>query len=88
MVWNPYKKKNIFLIENVQRRASKLVHGLHVRHSSYGERLRKLGLPTLIYRRFRIDMIQVFKILKQIDDIPVEKFFTLSLDSRTRGYKF
>ena len=29
---------------------------------SYGERLRKLRLPTLAYRRARGDMIQVFKL--------------------------
>ena len=33
-------------------------------------------------------MIQGFKILNQIDSIPVEKFFTLSVDSRRCGQKF
>lgn len=86
VVWSPYLKKDIFLIENVQRRATKLIHGL--RHLSYEERLRKLGLPTLNYRRCRNDMIQVYKILNQIDSIPVEKFFKVSENSRTRGHKF
>ena len=46
VIWNPILKKNIFLIENVQRRATKLVSG--IRHLSYEERLRNLGLPTLL----------------------------------------
>ena len=61
-VWNPYKKKDITMIENLQRRATRLVPGL--RELSYEERLKKLRLPTLTYRRLRGDMIEVFKILK------------------------
>ena len=33
----------------------------------YSERLRKLGLPTLEYRRERADLIQVYQILNNID---------------------
>ena len=85
VVWNPYLKKNIFLIENVQRRATKLVSGIC--HLSYEERLRNLGLPTLNYRRCRTDMIQVYKILNKIESIPVDKFFTLADGTRTRRHK-
>ena len=84
VVWNPYLKKNIFLIENVQRRATKLVSGIC--HLSYEEGLRNLGLPTLNYRRCRTDMIQVYKILNKIYSIPVDKFFTLADGTQTRGF--
>lgn len=60
-VWNPYKQKDITLIENVQRRATKWVPTL--KHLSYPERLMELKLPTLKYRRHRGDMIEVFKIV-------------------------
>ena len=33
-------------------------------------------------------MIQVYKILNQIDSIPANKFFTVSEESRTRGHKY
>ena len=49
------------LLENVQRRATKLVPGLA--NLSYPDRLRQLNMPTLAYRRLRGDMIQTYKLL-------------------------
>ena len=54
-------------LENVQGRATKLVSGIS--HLSYSERLRALGLPSLEYRRERADVIQVYKILHDIDKV-------------------
>ena len=58
-VWSPYLVKHIELIENVQRRATKLIPGL--KDYSYQERLELLDLPTPSYRRLRGDMIEVYK---------------------------
>ena len=58
-VWSPNLQKHINMIENVQIRATKLADGLS--HLDYPERLRKLELPTLVYRRARGDMIQLYK---------------------------
>ena len=55
-----YKKEN-----NFRRRATRLVKC--IKHLPYSERLIALGLPTLKYRRERADMIQVYKILHDID---------------------
>ena len=63
-VWNPYKKKDITTLENVQRRATKMVPGLG--DKSYVDRLRDLKLPTLTYRRIRGDMIEVFKLVNDM----------------------
>ena len=61
-VWSPYKTKDIRMVENVQRRASKLIPGF--KNLPYPERLKQLELPTMAYRRHRGDMIEVFKIQK------------------------
>ena len=60
-VWDPYKIKHISDIEDVQRRATKLIP--EIKNLSYPERLRKLKLPTLSYRRIRGQMIKVYKII-------------------------
>jgi hypothetical protein len=60
-VWNPHLARNIDKIEEVQIRATKMVPGL--RSMTYPDRLKHLQLPTLVYRRIRGDMINVFKIM-------------------------
>ena len=47
VIWNPNKIKHITAIEQVQKRATKLV--AQVKNLPYKERLIKLGLPTLVY---------------------------------------
>ena len=58
-VWSPHEKELIKQLENVQRRATKRVPGVT---GEYPDRLRKLEMPTLAYRRVRGDMIQMFKL--------------------------
>jgi hypothetical protein len=84
-VWSPYTKKDIELIENVQRRATKQVPSL--KQLSYTDRLKKLKMPTLKYRRLRGDMIETFKITNGIYDKDVtERFFEMSRTDQTRGH--
>ena len=85
-VWNPHLKRHIVAIENVQRRASKLIPGL--RDLTYMERLRVLKLPTLAYRRYRGDMIEMFKITHGMYDKDVVEGFLDVQESRARGHPF
>ena len=54
--------KYIEKIESVQKRVTKQFPGM--KNLSYPERLKKLGLPTLAYRRIRGDKIEVYKLLR------------------------
>ena len=83
-VWSPQYKKDKITLENVQRRATRLVKS--IKHLSYSERLKTLGLPTLEYRRERADMIQVYKILHDIDKADREKLFQMAAYTSTRGH--
>ena len=65
-IWQPHLVKQKRMIENVQIRATKLVDGFH--DLTYEERLKRLGLPTLTYRRERGDMIEVYKHIKIYDE--------------------
>ena len=72
-VWHPHLRKNINQIENVQRRATKLVKGIS--NLSYEDRLKKIGLPTLEQRRSQIDMIEVYKHLNFYDKSTIPERF-------------
>ena len=65
--WNPYLKKDINLLERVQRQVTKHVHT--IKHLTYSERCIAFGLSTLVSRRERGDLIQMYKIINNIDHV-------------------
>ena len=82
--WSPYLQKDIRCLEKVQRRATKMVYGL--KDTAYEDRLKILGLPSLENRRLRGDLIEVFKILTDRENVNKEQFFSLSEFSHLRGH--
>ena len=64
-VWSPFLRKHINEIEKVQMRATKNIDGFG--ELTYEERLRRLDLPTLVHRRKRGDMIEVYKHARSYD---------------------
>ena len=71
--WNPHLRKHIYMLEKMQRMATKLIPGL--RDLRYEERLKECGLTTLEMRRLRGDQIEVFKILNCYENIDYNIFF-------------
>ena len=92
-IWSPFLKYNKDAVERVQRRATKMIPSL--RELSYIQRLEKLDLETLDYRRRRADLLETYRILNNIHDVdlscycsqcPNKQMFTPSLSTTTRGH--
>jgi hypothetical protein len=74
--------KYIEKIESVQKRVTKQFPGM--KNLSYPERLKKIGLPTLAYRRIRGDMIEVYNIIKGCYDREASSFLKLMSETGLR----
>ncbi|MES9884664.1 MAG: reverse transcriptase family protein, partial [Sedimenticola sp.] len=85
-VWSVIYKKECILIENVQRRATKLIKNME--NKIYSDRLKMLGIPSLQYRRTRSDMVEVFKILNGIDKADKDQLFQMNNENRIRGHNW
>ena len=84
VVWAPYKRKHIDNIEKIQRHFTKYMFGMN--KLTYHERLTKLKLPSLEFRRFRGDLIEAYKIIHHLyDPLTTKTLLTLDSQSITRS---
>ncbi|GAB0188227.1 hypothetical protein GRJ2_001288000 [Grus japonensis] len=82
-LWGSQYKKDMDLLERVQRRASKMIRGLE--HLSCEDRLRELGLFSLEKRRLRGDLRAAFQYLEEAYKKAGEGLLTRAWSDRTRG---
>ena len=76
VIWSTLYKKDKITLKNIQQRATRLIPAM--KGKTYPERLKRLGLPTLEYRRERADMVEVYKIMNDIDLANKDKLGYLS----------
>ena len=79
--WSPFLRKDIELLEKVQRRAIRMINGFA--DSDYNDRLKQLGLTTLETRLKRGDLIEAFKIIKVLRMLIVNYFILWQLNGHT-----
>ncbi|PKU47232.1 hypothetical protein llap_2473 [Limosa lapponica baueri] len=85
-LWSPQHKKGMDLLEQLQRKATKVIRGLE--HLSYEDRLRELGLFSLQKKRLQGDLMGAFQYLKEAYRTSGEGFFFRECRDRTRGNSF
>jgi len=82
-LWSPQQKKDMDVLEWVQRKAMKMIRGLE--RLSYEDRLRELGLFSLEKRRLQGDLVAAFQYLKGAYRQDGEGLFTRVCSDRARG---
>ena len=73
VIWHPIFKRQSKNLENVQRKATKILK--EIKNLSYEERLKFLNLPSIKYRQTRSDIMQTFRIIHVIDNIIKDVLF-------------
>ncbi|PKU37072.1 hypothetical protein llap_12624 [Limosa lapponica baueri] len=85
-LWSPQHRKDVDLLELVQRRTMRMIRGLE--HLSFEDRLRELGLLSLEKRRLQGYLIAAFQYLKEAYGKEGNKLFSRVCCNRTRGNDF
>ena len=86
VIWSPKLQKHSKLLEGVQRRATRIVEAC--KHQPYSNRLQRIGIPTLEYRRSVGDMVEVYKHLHFYDSTTVpSKFVPRTRPSRNHEFE-
>ena len=85
-LWSPQHRRDMDLLDRVQRRATKMIRGTE--HLPYEERLRELGLFSPEKRRLWGDLRAAFRYLKGAYRKDGEGHFIRECSDRMRGNSF
>ena len=82
-IWSSHKKELIELMKKGSKKATKIL--LNLKYLSYEDRLKILNLPiyTLIYKRYRGDILVTYRILRNIQDKSTLALILNKLNSTT-----
>ena len=79
-------RQDIDTMGQIQMRATRMIRGLG--KLTYEERLMRCELTNLEKRRTRGDLIEAYKIMTGKEAISAQKFFEVSMESKTRGHGY
>lgn len=85
-VWSPHSVGEIKALESVQRRFTKKLPGIS--ELNYENRLKKLSLETLEFRRLKVDLVTTYKIIFGQIKTASSTFFEFSDYTKTRGHRY
>ena len=90
IIWSPQFAKDINSIESIQRYYTRRIfRRCKIPYQSYSDRLQKVKLRSLEYRRLEIDITMVYKIIHNLVDVPFENFFEFyTTPYNTRRHKW
>ena len=78
VVWSPFLQKNINVVESVQKKFTRhICIRCKISFNSYSDRLSKLNINSVEYRRLEFDLILMFKICHNLCDLHFYEFFKL-----------
>ena len=81
--WSPHLRRDIDKIEKIQRRATKMIP--EIRNHIYQQRIQDLDLISLVQRRMRVQLIEVFKYLNESTTASARGFFDYDPNNRSRN---
>ena len=90
VVWSPHLLGDVGSLERVQHfYTRRIFNRCRIPYTSYEDRLYKLGIRSLRYRRLQADIIMVYKLLHNLVDMPFDDFFQLYTSPyNTRRHKY
>ena len=78
--------KDIVALERVQRRFTKRLPG--IKAFTYHQRLVKLRLESLEFRRIRLDLVFAYKVIFNLVDVNRDEFFTVRINNSRLGHRY
>src|SRR6218665_3850591 len=79
-------QKDNDMLEKVQRRATRMIR--YYRTLMYKKRLERCGLTTLDKRRHRGDLIEIYKLMTNKEEIPFSRCFQRANSSGLLGHRY